>query len=591
MTFPRLASNCPSGEVFQLFVAKFGVSHNPGLSVKNSTITDEVACTGLFVRQAKLPEGCREDGLVELLRIPRESTFSIHTILEILNDKSNYKTEAAFLKTSSTVKDLFGTFCQSSAIISRVSETLLLVVYFVIFDCLSRSAYELPSVIKLYLQQVLLKTEVGSLYSDLPLKDACVVRQFFGHYGVGGILDVFEMVVCLVQRSFSLDDIVERTSRIFAAISSRCLEIPEELSLDSEDFTVNSTLVPILDYANHDNDKVNAHFDVDRGNCDVVLLLDRNALDEKNDETEVFISYSPVEELFQFETAYGFFPKLSQNSAGVQFWNLCIDQNYFKVEKPWGINLDMFYKWFSIKPCIQCVLYEDQVLINDAIEEFGEFLLPFAPNPVHGEESCFQYNIQAYKSFARFASKANDRSEEDYLQHFREYIDSREKSKDQAIAMPQLAWTCYFVGDRYTYARLDKGQCIDVVFESDDAYGCTRDLFTDYLRNYCFWRIRALTLLKFEDFSLSVQKIAQLELLVLNKIVDQLNAGEPTFWTDLNGSTTLKLPKCPLPPLLQMSGECLAEISRPDTNFEESEYTDFFDEELDRYLDFFTQLS
>ncbi|KAF5212210.1 cytochrome c lysine N-methyltransferase [Clavispora lusitaniae] len=66
----------------------------------------------------------------------------------------------------------------------------------------------------------------------------------------------------------------ELAFQLHQAVKSRVLEIPHAID-DGEDFETNVTLVPVLDFANHQKNN-NAVFDVDRSSGDVLLRLSTN---------------------------------------------------------------------------------------------------------------------------------------------------------------------------------------------------------------------------------------------------------------------------------------------------------------------------
>ncbi|ODV63669.1 cytochrome c lysine N-methyltransferase ASCRUDRAFT_73479 [Ascoidea rubescens DSM 1968] len=116
--------------------------------------------------------------------------------------------------------------------------------------------------------------------------------------------------------------------QIISALKSRSLEIPRSIDSDemgadndgskNEDFKVDILLVPILDFANHNNNKssFNSYFDVDRKNGDILLYYEKKnkfnlnqELDTKTEPLiEIFISYSPIEDFSEFINNYGFLP-------------------------------------------------------------------------------------------------------------------------------------------------------------------------------------------------------------------------------------------------------------------------------------------
>ncbi|KAI5957329.1 CTM1 [Candida jiufengensis] len=97
--------------------------------------------------------------------------------------------------------------------------------------------------------------------------------------------------------------------QIYRALTSRTLEIPKAIQEegDEDNFTTNITLVPILDYVNHNNPN-NAYFDIDRKTNDIVLKLKNNEIPRDNTKLEITISYDTDDQTDEFFITYGFTP-------------------------------------------------------------------------------------------------------------------------------------------------------------------------------------------------------------------------------------------------------------------------------------------
>ncbi|GMM37941.1 cytochrome c lysine N-methyltransferase [Saccharomycopsis crataegensis] len=164
----------------------------------------------------------------------------------------------------------------------------------------------------------------------------------------------------------------------FAIVSSRCLEIPHSLNQElkdldivhnSKDFTTDTTLVPILDFANHSNSKqyYNSKFDVNTdGNpilkIDVSALKYQMANHPGQKEFEIFISYD-VSKAVSFLCQYGFTPTDLNNTDVWEVSLTSIDQS--KDESLFAGELlhPMFpelCKWFKILPTFQLILKFNQ---------------------------------------------------------------------------------------------------------------------------------------------------------------------------------------------------------------------------------------
>ncbi|CCH43800.1 Cytochrome c lysine N-methyltransferase 1 [Wickerhamomyces ciferrii] len=134
-------------------------------------------------------------------------------------------------------------------------------------------------------------------------------------------------------------------------------------------FSVASTMVPIIDFVNHSNDQVNAKFDVDVKNGDVLLKYDNEA-EITDEEIELFITYSEYEDVFNFINAYGFIPKSSKTNP---VYEHAIDRDYlssYEIENEvdgvnYKHNVANLLKWVGQAPNIQFVLTYDGDEVKD----------------------------------------------------------------------------------------------------------------------------------------------------------------------------------------------------------------------------------
>ncbi|GME66739.1 unnamed protein product [Ambrosiozyma monospora] len=128
--------------------------------------------------------------------------------------------------------------------------------------------------------------------------------------------------------------------QIVSAVRSRTLEIPraagkseeedkkDENNVDDNDnedsFFTDISLVPVIDFVNHDNARLNAYFDVDKQTQDILLKLDSDTLLNvgNNEIVEVFISYSKIEDVNRFFFNYGFIPTSNypEKLFEIPFW-------------------------------------------------------------------------------------------------------------------------------------------------------------------------------------------------------------------------------------------------------------------------------
>lgn len=292
--------------VLNWFSRNAGVKVNQALTVEESAIDDPSSGYGLFfdLNIAKLHG---ERTTEELLRIPSLAKFDLKSIMVILNDSSQYSSDENKERLQRHIKEVFSEFMQLDDLEDFLSETTILVFYFTLFALLA-DKLELPRVIAYYLDNVLLKTKVlSSIMSYDPVTDPYGQRPY-----VLALENTLRTLGSFFAGAVPESRAVEPLLRqVYAAISSRCLEIPEEVEKQSDDFVVNSTLVPVLDYANHSNELQNSHFDVDRQTGDILLLLDLDKVPEGKRKFEVLISYSPNEDPASFMFFYGFVPSSS----------------------------------------------------------------------------------------------------------------------------------------------------------------------------------------------------------------------------------------------------------------------------------------
>lgn len=160
----------------------------------------------------------------------------------------------------------------------------------------------------------------------------------------------------------------EMAFQIHQAVKSRVLEIPHAVG-DGDDFETNVTLVPLLDYANH-NSAYNAVFDVDRATRDVLLRLETPV----EAGQEVFISYSPGKNKNTFFRTYGFMP----DGNGVYQWRIPdIDGLINKAQDTVDVNYTALAKWLRVVP--QLAIHVDSD--NEALLDPLEFQIPILMIP------------------------------------------------------------------------------------------------------------------------------------------------------------------------------------------------------------------
>lgn len=237
---------------------------------------------------------------VEILRIPKKATLNIDTLRS--------RTEGLSEEDKKTVKVLLARYCG----VSSVNETNIILGYLLGFLVLKKQGgVELSR----YLD-ILMTTHVGSLHSDNPLLLEDFLSAFDGNsmvtaLGMDLLDDKWYELGEWINGEFDVQISREEILQLNAAVRSRTLEIPcimENEEEDDDDFVVDVTLVPVMDFVNHDNAELNAYFDVDKTTGDVVLMLDRDKVKTSEEEFQVFISYSLQEDMNKFFMNYGFVP-------------------------------------------------------------------------------------------------------------------------------------------------------------------------------------------------------------------------------------------------------------------------------------------
>lgn len=167
--------------------------------------------------------------------------------------------------------------------------------------------------------------------------------------------------------------------QLHQAVKSRVLEIPHVITTvsraesdedideensgqeEQEDFTTNVTLVPVLDFANHSDNK-NAVFDVDRETDDVILRLEKDVAAGD----EICISYSPTKVLDIFFRTYGFIPQ----SAGSYKWKIPhLNEAINEQLGTENVNYEYIAKWLHIYPYLT-VLVGNNGLVSLDLTDF-----------------------------------------------------------------------------------------------------------------------------------------------------------------------------------------------------------------------------
>lgn len=567
--------------------------HN-ALSVKESSVDDPSSGLGLFVDRTKIDRE-EMDGMkdIELLRIAKTATISTYRINSILKDSSQYSCKQACQRTQERMKKAIRDFLSLKFLTAITTESVVLVVELLILHSL-KGEYEIPRTLDYYIETVLLETKVNSILL-CDQKSLSIYEHLFPCKLFGSIFEVVDSFLAkyIPEKSCSLMTI----QQMFAAVQSRTLEIPKQVSADSEDFTVETTLVPVLDFANHDNSLQNAHFDVDRETQDVLLLLELPKCDRlsDNEEFEVFISYSPAEDLMHFCGTYGFAP---QTNNATQYFNMSLHRSYLKNHAHLNVNLRLFYKWLAINPVIQLIKHEEKWYINDTGDEFASLLLPFI-SLGHGlGKSCWEYDSHSYRTFAFFRMSQDEHSHDHQalLNIYAKKVIQMENDNQDYIDLPQLAWTMRFKNDdgALLHGRLTAQEALEVApFHEPEIFGDAISSFSNYFITYLEWRLNVLREARNEHGTESpILHVLENEISIAESIIkDKI----PLFWTDLEPEAQAMPFSYPLP-ALHITHE-LSPLTKetpmiPDfaslalNDFDPSKQTDFLVEELEKYKSF-----
>ncbi|GAV55092.1 hypothetical protein ZYGR_0AS04150 [Zygosaccharomyces rouxii] len=565
-------------EVAQWFLKNTAIRLHQSVRIDKSAIDDPASGYGVFVDLPKIgvPNGSKNT--LELMRIPRMITFDVHTVFQLLNDGTWYSSRQEFERTEQKFKDVFARMLEYEGMVELLNESNTLVGFFLICEML-KNDFELPPALVYYLDNVLLKTTIGNAAKHVELLMKYYNQYLESHF-LSKTLGKFEQFADEIPR--------ETVRQVFAAVKSRCLEIPQELDQHSDDFVVNSTLVPLLDLCNHDN-RPNSHFDVDRETGDVVLLLDLDKFKPlEGTWQEVFISYSPFVEIFSFHNNYGFVP----SSDDFQFLNVSIEREFLSHQKVGNRDLRLFCKWFKINPVVQLIGYKGKWYINDTLEEFALLLLPFLPLPDDFTKSCWHYDDRNYETFAHFHQFLHNNDFTDFphsLKFYKHEIHQQENQDCDIIGFPQLAWCFRYKEDgEVLRRRVEQIDALELApFEDREQFDLTierfKEFFVDYLDH------RESTLMGYHGDNGSFNQLLRIELDVLQQLRNGLKQDQLEFWSDVNIGA-IEVPQLPFlsrpkDPEMQNKEDLELDLEmlsiRP---YNPRELTDFYDEELHDFL-------
>lgn len=290
-------------ELLEQWVKDIGIVYNEHLIIKN-TVDKGV---GVFLKEIGRsgdptnPSDCEEpsDSVpIELIRCPRKNVFNMYTLRDFVG------------KLEDKGKDIIRKVLSIIFRNIRPSESNIIIGHFIGFSICLKKGIECGEEVSKYLT-VLSKTKVGSPYTDQ--RDALedFVEDFPGNILMNSLVNELKMWDIIIEelKEEELQIETNEVLQLCAAVRSRVLEIPRgDEENEGDDYYVDVTLVPIIDFVNHDVGKCNAYFDVDKDNGDVVLYYKGGEIEDENGK-EIFIKYDEVEDLHRMFINYGFIPR------------------------------------------------------------------------------------------------------------------------------------------------------------------------------------------------------------------------------------------------------------------------------------------
>ena len=586
-----------------------GFKLNECVQLGKSELDDPNSGYGLYVTVKGNVSSGNLNG-IELLRIPPYSAFNIHSILEIINDSSFYSTPENCELTQTKVKEIFREFTQDEELTKTISETNILIFYFMLFMYIE-GQYEIPTILQRYLNEVLLKT-----YIKNSITEQKTFLQYYGQYPTVITLEsnfqAFKRFFSKLHLKTSGADIPreEQLRQLYAAIVSRVLEIPHEVSPDSQDYTTSTTLVPILDFVNHaTGSDANAAFDIDRSTGDIILRLVREPHtshkenEGKEDKFEVFIQYATTIEVISFYITYGFIPVLPRQPTNTShmFFNISIDRNYISARQP---ERRLFYKWLNVVPAIQLCHVNESTgwVINDIATNWKELLLPDMTNDNEGRCTGWTYDKYAYETLVQFHCNLekidhdDDTSLASLRTMYRNAVLTQEHNGVDFIEFPQVAWSLSFrkVSGEQVRKRVTKEEALAVLGDLPEQERIqARNSFLGFFKEYLKWRVQELNCPQEEPKP--ERELCVYGSHVLGSLLDKLlqyEAGNKSTNLFLSEITS-QVETVPLPPPIIEGQEPDAEVTIPEItegelqeleNYDSNEYTDFLQEEFDSFV-------
>ncbi|KAG0661370.1 cytochrome c lysine N-methyltransferase [Maudiozyma exigua] len=415
---------------FDWYVKSCGVKLESDITVSSSNVGDPASGNGLFVENKTYEHDERD----LLLRIPKKTTFAVSTIQRLLLDESHYESRSDMKELNEKIKKIMIHVSQVAGE-AFMTETIALAIFFIGFHTYT---WVCPKIFADYISKVLLDVEI-----NVPITRHTLFLDAYGHHPeVRKNEEVFERIKSFFgNKSTHGDyDVNDKDMRhIYAAILSRILEIPVEISADSDDFYTDITLVPVLDYVNHSTINPTCYFDIDRATNEILLKRNDSPYDdEKIAKQELYIEYYDTVEYTKFTFTYGFIPKIRNDQTA--YFNLSLERDSI----PQYIRI--FYKWFDINPVIQ--FYKNgedgEWQVHSDIDEFIDILLPFiVDSSIEGTE-VWTHNPHAFRSFPIFHGNRDIESVRQFMPMMDFRIYSGERDNSDAMKFPQIARTLKF---------------------------------------------------------------------------------------------------------------------------------------------------
>lgn len=319
---------------------RLGVFVDPQVTVE----TSKLGGMGIFINT----DTAIDDAIIA--RIPYTATLDIPLLLDIQQSlRDAYTADAAIVKQVLT-------HCQGINETEIITDYLFSFFIILVNNDIKESLHPLHKFIfylELLNQTFIEPLDLNSENDDYLFEVETHKRQI--------LFDKYENIV----NSFRDNDMkilipsFDEYYHINKVIKSRVLEIPHPVKENNQDFTVNTTLVPFLDYANHSDDN-NAYFDVDKLLGDVLLKCSVPV-----GKQEICIKYSDFNSVQSFVSTYGFISRSNvEEIFEIKISSSVINGYINKIQETKDIHYDLIMKWLEIFPTVQFIKTPKNILIN-----------------------------------------------------------------------------------------------------------------------------------------------------------------------------------------------------------------------------------